>query len=76
MKEEFKDKNSYDIVDIGTGAGAIIEPLFLLNFLKKANGFTVDISPKAIEVAKENAQNLQVSDTYVRFLLVIYLHRL
>ena len=60
VKEEFKDKNSYDIVDIGTGSGAII--LSLLNFLKKANGFTVDISPKAIEVAKENAQNLQVSD--------------
>lgn len=60
VKEEFKDKNSYDIVDIGTGSGAII--LSLLNFLEKANGFTVDISPKAIEVAKENAQNLQVSD--------------
>lgn len=60
VKEEFKDRNSYDIVDIGTGSGAII--LSLLNFLEKANGFTVDISPKAIEVAKENAQNLQVSD--------------
>lgn len=60
VKEKFKDKNSYDIVDIGTGSGAII--LSLLNFLEKANGFTVDISPKAIEVAKENAQNLQVLD--------------
>lgn len=49
-----------EIVDIGTGSGAII--LSLLVNLPKAQGKTVDISSKAIEVAKENAVNLQVND--------------
>lgn len=54
-----KDKE-IEIVDIGTGSGAII--LSLLVKLPKAQGKTVDISSKAIEVAKENAVNLQVND--------------
>lgn len=54
-----KDKE-IEIVDIGTGSGAII--LSLLVNLPKAQGKTVDISSKAIEVAKENAVNLQVDD--------------
>ena len=54
-----KDKE-IEIVDIGTGSGAII--LSLLVNLPKAQGKTVDISSKAIEVAKENAVNLQVND--------------
>lgn len=54
-----KDKE-IEIVDIGTGSGAII--LSLLVNLPKAQGKTVDISSEAIEVAKENAVNLQVND--------------
>lgn len=54
-----KDKE-IEIVDIGTGSGAII--LSLLANLPKAQGKTVDIVPKAIEIAKENAVNLQVND--------------
>ena len=54
-----KDKE-IEIVDIGTGSGAII--LSLLVNLPKAQGKTVDISSKAIEVPKENAVNLQVND--------------
>lgn len=54
-----KDKE-IEIVDIGTGSGAII--LSLLVNLSKAQGKTVDISSKAIEVAEENAVNLQVND--------------
>ena len=54
-----KDKE-IEIVDIGTGSGAII--LSLLVNLPNAQGKTVDISSKAIEVAKENAVNLQVND--------------
>ena len=54
-----KDKE-IEIVDIGTGSGAII--LSLLVNLPKVQGKTVDISSKAIEVAKENAVNLQVND--------------
>ena len=48
------------IADIGTGSGAII--LSLLANLPKAQGKTVDIVAKAVEVAKENAQSLQVAD--------------
>ena len=48
------------IADIGTGSGAII--LSLLANLPKAQGKTVDIAAKAVEVAKENAQSLQVAD--------------
>lgn len=54
-----KDKE-IEIVDIGTGSGAII--LSLLVNLPNAQGKTVDISSKAIEVANENAVNLQVND--------------
>lgn len=54
-----KDKE-IEIVDIGTGSGAII--LSLLVNLPKAQGKTVDIASKAIEIAKENAVNLQVND--------------
>lgn len=60
INENFGDKQSYDIVDIGTGSGAII--LSLLKNLPKAQGSTVDISANAVAVAKENAQNLQVAD--------------
>ncbi len=49
-----------NIADIGTGSGAII--LSLLKNRDKARGFTVDISAKAIDVAKENAQKLAVDD--------------
>lgn len=48
------------LADIGTGSGAII--LSLLANLPKATGTAVDISPNALAVAKENAQNLQIAD--------------
>ncbi len=48
------------IVDIGTGSGAII--LSLLVNLKNAFGMTVDISEKAVCVAKENAEMLKVEN--------------
>lgn len=44
------------IADIGTGTGAIC--LSLLNYLPKLQAMTVDISPEALEVAKENAHFL------------------
>ena len=49
-----------DIVDIGTGSGAII--LSLLHNLPKANGYSVDISAKAVKVAEENSKSLNLAD--------------
>ena len=51
---------SIDIVDIGTGSGAII--LSLLHNLPKANGYSVDISAKAVKVAEENSKSLNLAD--------------
>ena len=48
------------IADIGTGTGAIC--LSLLNYLTSLKAVTVDISEKALAVAKENAQRLGLSD--------------
>jgi release factor glutamine methyltransferase len=50
----FKDKNPH-ILDIGTGTGCIL--LSILSEIKKAKGIGIDISKKAIEVAKKNSNN-------------------
>ena len=47
------------ILDLGTGSGCII--LSLLNELKNSFGVAVDISDKALDIAKINADNLQLS---------------
>ncbi len=49
------NKKNITILDIGTGSGCII--LSLLSELKKSTGIAVDISNKAINVAKKNASN-------------------
>ena len=53
--KKIKNKNSY-ILDIGTGTGCIL--LSVLSEAKKAKGIGIDISIKAIEVAKKNSKNL------------------
>jgi release factor glutamine methyltransferase len=58
-----KNKNPF-ILDIGTGTGCII--LSILSEIKKARGVGVDISKKAIEVAKKNSNNLKLNKR-VRF---------
>jgi len=45
-----------NILDLGVGSGAIL--LSLLSELPHARGIGVDISPQAIEIAKENAAHL------------------
>jgi len=50
-----KNKKLY-ILDIGTGTGCIL--LSILSEIKKAKGIGVDISAKAIAVAKKNSNNL------------------
>ncbi len=51
----FKGK-SFSILDIGTGSGCII--LSILSEIKGARGIGVDISKKAIEIARKNSNKL------------------
>ena len=51
----FRNKNLY-LLDMGTGSGCII--LSILTELKRAKGIGIDISRKAIEVAKKNSNKL------------------
>ena len=48
------------ILDIGTGSGCIL--LSLLKYFQNASGVGIDISEKALEVARENAQRLGVTN--------------
>ena len=53
--KKIKNRTSY-ILDIGTGSGCIL--LSILSEIKKAKGIGIDISKKAIEVAKKNSNKL------------------
>ena len=60
----FKNKNPH-ILDIGTGTGCIL--LSILSEIIKAKGIGIDISKKAIEVAKKNSKSLEL-DKRAKFL--------
>lgn len=62
--EILKSIPSAKILDLGCGSGCIIESL--LKDLSFASGCAVDISDKALATAKENADNLAVSER-IRF---------
>ena len=49
----YKNKKNISILDMGTGSGCII--ISLLSELHNSNGIGIDISHKAIEIAKKNA---------------------
>ena len=53
VSKKFKNKDIF-ILDVGTGSGCII--LSLLEELKSIRGVGIDISKKAIEIAKKNAK--------------------
>ena len=53
-----KKKNPY-ILDIGTGSGCII--LSLLQNIENSRGVAIDISKKALDLAKKNAQKMKLN---------------
>jgi len=53
----FKNKR-INILDIGTGSGCIL--LSILKELNFSRGIGIDISPKAIQMAEANSENLQL----------------
>lgn len=63
INEHFTDKNEIDVVDVGTGSGAIAITLALEH--SKLNVSTIDISLGAIEVAKKNARTHNAKITFL-----------
>ena len=60
--EMYNIQEKLNILDMGTGSGCLI--LTLLKLFKNATGVAVDISEKALEVAKINAKNLEVENVH------------
>jgi release factor glutamine methyltransferase len=60
----FKNKDPY-ILDIGTGSGCIV--LSILTELRRAKGVGIDISRKAIDIAKKNSSKIGLNKR-VKFL--------
>ena len=61
----YNDMNkNLNILDLGTGSGCLI--LSLLKIYKNASGLAIDISDKALQVAKQNSKNLKVEN--IKFL--------
>ena len=57
--ESYPDKQApLRILDLGTGSGCLI--ISLIKEYKNAQGVAVDISPKALATAKENAKDLPI----------------
>lgn len=54
------EANNLKLLDLGTGTGCLL--LSVLSELKEATGCGLDAEPKAIVAAKENAENLGLSD--------------
>ena len=54
----FLKNKRINILDIGTGSGCIL--LSILKELNLARGIGIDISPKAIQIAKVNSKNLNM----------------
>lgn len=58
--EHWKNEERIHLLDMGTGSGNIA--ISLAKNLPKAEVAAVDISPEALEIARENAHNLEVEN--------------
>lgn len=56
-------RSGSDILDLCTGSGCII--LSLLHFTKECRGTGVDLSEKALAVAKKNSEKLEIPCTWI-----------
>lgn len=56
-------KEAFTIIDIGTGSGCIIISLYDIFATKNYSFWAIDISEKALEIAKENAKNILGNNT-------------
>ena len=63
IREKFPEKKNLKIIDLGCGSGAI--GLTLKHFLPDADITLLDISERALEVAKENVSNLGLDVNFV-----------
>ena len=62
-RQKTKDKRQLSILDIGTGSGCIA--ISLAKNINNSKVYALDISEKALEVAKENAINNNVDVTFI-----------
>jgi release factor glutamine methyltransferase len=63
LKQQMPEEDEVRVIDLGAGSGCI--GLSVLAEIQRARLLAVDISPEAIEVAKENAVSLGVEDRAV-----------